>query len=402
MSMTKIQQVVLTSTQSQIELTSIPANFTDLYLVISLQTVSSAGTKAAFLRVNGSDANLSNRFLQGQGSGTPVSGTGSFMLLGALSRANVEGASNFSSYAVHIPNYASSTQPKSILSDGVTENNATFATQLLNAGLYNSNTPITSLQIREDGSDGLSAGSSVTLYGINNMSGLGKPPKATGGSIIYANDYYYHVFTGSGSFVPTVPVNAEYLLVAGGGGGGGTSGSCAGAGGGGGGINSYSAALTPQTYAVVVGAGGGSNGSGNASSFGAQSLAGGGGGASNGGGGGAPGLNAGGGAGGNCGGNGANGGNGPSSFTNWAFPSNTGQVSGTLAYYSGGGGSGSANGNGSSGGLGGGGGGGNGNPGHPGNGTPNTGGGGGGRGTANFGNGGGSGGSGVVIVRYLA
>ena len=254
---------------------------------------------------------------------------------GATSTANT-----FGNQSIYIPNYRSSVA-KCISFDAVSENNGTEAYQVMLSGLSVSTDPVTSITLRVYGASAnivFAAGSSATLYGINRTSNLGRAnyaPKATGGSIIYSNGFWYHVFRGSGSFVPQSSFNAEYLLVAGGGGGGSTSGSCSGAGGGGGGINAYSLAVTPQTYTVTVGAGGGSGTTGSSSSFGAQTLTGGGGGGSAGGGGGAGGLNAGSGAGGNCGGNGSNGGDGPSTFTSWAFPSMTGQTSGTLAYYSG-------------------------------------------------------------------
>ncbi len=391
----------LDAAAANITFSGIPQIYTDLFILFSGR---SDRGNAVFdnIRVmpNGATTGVSSRILYGSGS---AASSFTEAYISGYTGGNTATANTFGSSYIYIPNYTSNTQ-KSFSMDGVSENNGTAATQAISAGLWTGTDPITSLILDQgDGTNWL-AGTSATLYGIGRKQSIGKlkGPLATGGSIGYANGFWYHTFVGSGSFVPVTSMNIEYLLVAGGGGGGSTSGNCAGAGGGGGGINAYSAAVTPQSYAVTVGAGGGSSSTGGTSSFGAQSLAGGGGGGSNGGGGGAPGLNAGGGAGGNCGGNGANGGDGPSSFSSWGFGVNFGQFANNLVYFSGGGGSGSANGNGSSGGLGGGGGGGNGNPGHPGNGTPNTGGGGGGRGTANFGNGGGSGGSGLVIVRYPA
>ena len=404
-----IQHQVLSATSANITFNSIPSTWTDLVIKLSLRSDGSAiySFDDLGLRINGDSGNnyIARVLRTREGSVSSFGGSASNHILIFGATASGATSSTFSSGDIHIPNYTAATA-KSISHEGYTENNSSSMVQGgLVAGTWSGTAAVNSLSIFSVNGWNFVAGSSATLYGINRTSNLGRAnyaPKATGGSIIYSNGFWYHVFTGSGSFVPQSSFNAEYLLVAGGGGGGSSDSFCSGAGGGGGGINAYSLAVTPQSYTVTVGGGGGSSGSGSPSSFGAQSLSGGGGGGSNGGGGGAPGLNAGGGAGGNCGGNGSNGGNGPSTFTSWAFPSMTGQTSGTLAYYSGGGGSGSTQGNGSSGGLGGGGGGGNGNPGTPGNGQPNTGGGGGGRGTPNFGNGGGSGGSGVVIVRYPA
>ena len=75
--------------------------------------------------------------------------------------------------------------------------------------------------------------------------------KATGGTIVTALGYKYHIFTQPGTFLTTEPItNAEYLVVAGGGGGGtGTGG-----GGGAGGVLNNTTTLD-GSYAVAVGDG---------------------------------------------------------------------------------------------------------------------------------------------------
>lgn len=88
---------------------------------------------------------------------------------------------------------------------------------------------------------------------------------ATGGSITTYVDgnarYRSHSFTSSGSLVvsPTMPVSADYLIIAGGGGGGNANGG--GGGGGAGGMRTATAVtLSGATYPVTVGTGGAGTG----------------------------------------------------------------------------------------------------------------------------------------------
>lgn len=248
----------------------------------------------------------------------------------------------------------------------------------------------------------------ATYNGANGGSGVvivrypqaTEPVFASGGLAFFdaTTSNMYHVFKGSGTLSVTGAIEAEALLIAGGGGGGGYP-SSGGAGGGGGGLSLSPISLSTGNYPVVVGAGGSGGTAYNiiGQTGGQSSIAGI---SSNGGGGG---YNAGGGAGGGGGagkgGNGANGGlqagsgvAGPSTYTDFGLISQTGQVSGSLVYYSGGGAGDSVSGPDGYGGLGGGGG-------VSVSGVANTGGGGGGSHASwSFR---GHGGSGVVIVRYL-
>jgi hypothetical protein len=271
--------------------------------------------------------------------------------------------------------------------------------------------------------------------------------KATGGTETVSGNYKIHTFTESGTFEVTAnpnSLNVEYLVVGGGGGGGETIG------GGGGGGNVLTGNITSaavQSYNVTVGAGGtgGFNGlsnssypggtSGNNSSViasGVSITANGGGagggfngsgvgtsgghGGGQGAGGGAgvaagPGTNAGGTSGSNnnsgAGGGGAGGvgSNSTSGTTGAGGAGISSSISGTLAYYAGGGGGGARDPSGGNGALGGssiGGAGGTGAANGE-NGVVNTGSGGGGGGYRNspvFEAAGGNGGSGIVILRY--
>ena len=167
MSMTLIQHIELGSNQASITFSSIPATFTDLVLVYSLR---SANRNDFGVRFNGSTANFSNRFLQGNGS-SASSGTGYGNFLGVMVSSSWT-ASTFGSGQLYIPNYAGSSA-KSWSVDAVSENNATESYQLIIAGLWNQTAAITSLEIYQQQGDNIASGSSATLYGIRSGSSGG-------------------------------------------------------------------------------------------------------------------------------------------------------------------------------------------------------------------------------------
>lgn len=409
---------------SEMVFTNIPTDgtYTDLKLVVSGRTTGATYTDILF-EFNGVNANKSYRQLYGTGSGVGSDSNSTQMRMGQIN--GVDSTSNvFTSAELYIPNYAGSNF-KSSSADSVAENNATTAPQALVASLWSNTAAVNQIKLTTGNASNFVQGSRASLYGIKKL----EIPAAlaTGGSAVYSFGYWYHTFTSSGTFTPTVPLDAEVLLVAGG--GGGAQGGAYNGGGGAGGVYATTVqSLTPGNYAITVGAGGGVYANGSNSSFAALSPAIGGGrggnqfqtGADGGSGGGAGGngeyaggagtpgqgnnggyaVGSGGGGGGGGGAgtvpSGTNGGNGTAAFSAWLGATSTG-VNG---YIGGGGGgnwrySGSGNG-----GLGGGG---RGvtytSPYDSTPGTTNTGGGG---GAGQSGGYGAAGGSGLVIVRYAA
>jgi hypothetical protein len=218
----------LTSAGPSISFSSIPNNFTDLYVLLSLRMARSTTGGAVKMRINGSDTNFSWRSLQGNGSGVSndsQTDSNLFWTDGANQTANT-----FGNIAIYIPNYAGSTN-KSISVDAVDENNATESYQRITAGLWSNTAAITSLSWSDNSASDWVAGTTASLYGIGGA-GDGWAPKATGGVISKIDGYYVHTFTASGTFTPTADLaNVEYVVVAGGGGGGGDLGGGGGAGG---------------------------------------------------------------------------------------------------------------------------------------------------------------------------
>ena len=419
---------------SSITFNSIPqTGYTDLKVVVSARTTT-GGVGGIRVNPNGLATNLSERSIDGAGSGTPTSSATtqgySFSASGSTDTANT-----FSNCEAYFPNYTSSNY-KSWGTESVTENNATTAYSSLSANLWSSTAAITSLTITM--TNPFARYSSASLYALAAVGTTPtKAPKATGGSIIQTDGtYWYHAFLASGTFTPAVGLSCDVLVVAGGGGGG----SNGGGGGGAGGLSYQTSRSVSAASTVTIGSGGASQTSGTNSVFDTITSNAGGGGASgvpgqnasnggSGGGGryvtytaggtstqgntggatgfgfaGGTGVNYGWGAGAGGGGAGAvgaanpsaanagAGGAGVNTYSTWATATATGvsgfyaggggggiEPSGTAGTASGGGGAGSVGGVGTAG-------------------TPNTGGGGGGGWTSTTG--GGKGGSGIVIIRY--
>lgn len=448
-----LNRIELNASAASVTFSNIPqTGYTDLKVVVSARTDNAGTSDTVLLNLNGLTTNQSSRRLQGDGS---VASSSSYSLTQFVVNGNTATASTFGSAEIYIPNYNSTTTYKSISIESIREGNETTTNTQMWAGLWSSNSAVTSIQIAGQSTSFL-ANSTFSLYGLAAVGTTPAiAPKASGGNVIATDGtYWYHAFLASGIFTPQVGLSCDVMVAAGGGGGGsGGGGSNDGAGGGAGGFRVLtSQTLTSQGYTVTVG-GGGTSGSGARGGVGTNSSfaglgfttitsSGGGGGAttlntvglSGGSGGGAAGTgggtgtvgtgnagsyspvegfagglgasdgasydNAGGGGGAtavgvaaNAAGGGA-GGAGSSAYSSWASATATGVSN---AYAGGGGGAGFSAKTAGAGGTGGGGAGSNGNGNNATAGTTNSAGGGGGGGINGIG---GLGGSGIVIIRY--
>ena len=250
----------ISSAQSSITFSNIPQTYTDLVLKVSARTTFSS-TSDFNIEPNGSSANLTGKRIYGTGTSV-LSDSATWELTNGTDTTS----NTFINTEVYFPNYASSNY-KSFSSDGVMENNATFAYSYVMSHLWANNTPISSLTIRS-GAGNFVAGSTFYLYGISNVTST---TKATGGIVSSDGTYWYHMFPYSSTFTPTQSLTADYLVIAGGGGAGqapGSSGTYASGAGGAGGLRSTvdatgrngtlesTLSLTAQAYTVTVGAGG--------------------------------------------------------------------------------------------------------------------------------------------------
>lgn len=151
---------------ANIQFTSIPATYTNLYLVASLR--STADTVITFIRFNGVTTNLSSRRLYSASAGSASSDapTTEISMAGGQNPSSYT-ASTFSNVGIYIPNYAGATN-KSVSADYVNENNASAAWNGFTAGLWSSTNAITQIQLLCSSGGNFVQYSSASLYGIKN------------------------------------------------------------------------------------------------------------------------------------------------------------------------------------------------------------------------------------------
>ena len=266
---------------SSVTFSGIPqTGYTDLVLKMSVRTDRASTDDLLNFNFNGVSSNQSSRNLQGNGSAASSGTYGSNLYLAWVDAAS-NTASTFGNAEMYIPNYTSSNF-KSVSTDGVLENNASTAVMGMTAGLWSSTAAITSIAITSVFSSNFVQYSTFYLYGVAKLGTTPAiVPYATGGDTIMTDGtYWYHTFISSGTFTPAKAITCDYLVVAGGGGGG-YFGGGGGAGGlrstvtatGGGGSLETALSLGTSAYTVTVGAGGsGSTAAGNAGINGSNSV----------------------------------------------------------------------------------------------------------------------------------
>ena len=132
---------------ASIEFTSIPQDGVDLLLVTSVR-LSTGNSPFLYWRANSdSGSNYTHRRLSGDGS-TASSGSSSGTTQGWIGRVSggSDTANTAGNTATYFSNYTS-TANKSISSDAVAENNATYAEQYIIASSYTTSSPISSLSV---------------------------------------------------------------------------------------------------------------------------------------------------------------------------------------------------------------------------------------------------------------
>ena len=167
MTMTLVQTITVGSGgAASIEFTGIPSDADDLLLVVNARTAYAGTGDNIVARFNSDSANnYTYRWLYGNGS-SAGSGTGSISgILGISASGSTSTANTFGNSAVYIPNYAGSTN-KSASCDAVNENNATGATQFINAGIWNNTAAITTITLVSTTSSTISQYSTASLYKI--------------------------------------------------------------------------------------------------------------------------------------------------------------------------------------------------------------------------------------------
>jgi hypothetical protein len=146
---------------------SIPAIYTDLFVVVSGRITSAVADDHLYVAPNADGSNIySWRFVWGSGTGVGTSSSSpstAFVAWNSLPGASAT-ANTFGVVGVHISNYLSSTA-KAILSDAITENNAAAAANVVTAGLWNSTAAISSVYLAP-ASGSFAQYTTASLYGI--------------------------------------------------------------------------------------------------------------------------------------------------------------------------------------------------------------------------------------------
>jgi len=160
-----IAKTTLGSTAANIEFTSIPATYDDLYLVASLRSNTAAGPSVdVSVRFNGAanDTNHSSRNIRGSGAAA-ISQNLAYCLIG-FTGGTTTTASTFSTHEVYIPNYAGATN-KSLSATSASETNATTAYIHGVAGLWSDTSAITAIKLLP-GAGSFIADCTAYLFGI--------------------------------------------------------------------------------------------------------------------------------------------------------------------------------------------------------------------------------------------
>lgn len=162
---TLISSVTLSTTTASLSFTSIPSTYTDLVLVWSGRVTASARTDNSLISFNGSTANFTGIYFEGNGGGGG-GGSGTFGRFAGVENGSTSTANTFSNNTLYITNYAGSGN-KSFSAESVQEDNFTNAQQTLNAGLWSQSAAITSITITPTTGSYVQY-SSAYLYGISN------------------------------------------------------------------------------------------------------------------------------------------------------------------------------------------------------------------------------------------
>lgn len=153
---------------ASIEFTSIPADYTDLKVVLSSRYTSNGGSDISQtnLTFNNSASSYSHRILYGfNGSAASLSSTNEPAIAYLYSTTNTATANTFSNNEIYIPNYTGSSQ-KSVSIDTVTEENSGDAIAGIVAALWTGTSAISSLKLTAVVGN-FEQYSSASLYGVS-------------------------------------------------------------------------------------------------------------------------------------------------------------------------------------------------------------------------------------------
>jgi hypothetical protein len=150
---------------ASIDFTSIPSTYTDLLVKICARTTNAAVNDNVSIRPNGATTSRTMRRIYGSGA-TATSDSLTDITVGNIAGSSAT-ANTFGNAEFYLPNYASTTTFKTFSNDGVNESNiASVVYMSLVAGLWSSNSAITSLNLYSEAGANFVQYSTATLYGI--------------------------------------------------------------------------------------------------------------------------------------------------------------------------------------------------------------------------------------------
>jgi hypothetical protein len=172
--MTLIETKTLGTAAASILFSSIPQDATDLFAVSSLRLTGAGSDNVSDLqiKINGSSANFSWRYVLGIGNGAVAPGNGTNVGLIGWAPSSTSTANTFGDTSLYITNYAGATN-KSYSADNVSENNAAVTFAAITAGLWSNTAAINSLEFLTGSGGNLAAGSTISLYKITKGSSNG-------------------------------------------------------------------------------------------------------------------------------------------------------------------------------------------------------------------------------------
>jgi hypothetical protein len=157
------------SPQANIEFTSIPADYTDLKVVLSTRSSSSAVSDNCWMRFNANNSSYVQQVLYGDGSSAQAnrsSGNADTLYLAPMAAATAV-SNTFSNTEIYIPNYAGSTNKNASL-DGAGENNISTVYYQIQGIRWTNTAAITSIRFGLLSGQNFVQYSSASLYGIKN------------------------------------------------------------------------------------------------------------------------------------------------------------------------------------------------------------------------------------------
>ena len=211
---TPIASQTLSSAAASVTFSGIPQTYTDLVVVLSVRGTTASNdidVQGQFNSDTGSNYSWTRIYGTGSTAGSQRGTSQTVLRIGNMAGS---GYTAYSPMILNIQNYSNTTTYKTML--GRPNNPDRIVDAYVN--LWRSTSAVTSFVITPS-SGNFDSGSTFNLYGID--ASLSAQAKATGGTtIIRDSSYWYHVFTGSGTFTPTQAITADVLVVAGGGGAG--------------------------------------------------------------------------------------------------------------------------------------------------------------------------------------